>query len=168
MRPIGEIETRKRLCDAAPLRYLRPMSGFFSAMFEEMGARRRRLRDAFGDRGQGIVEFLVLAGLFVGSIGLFVRDWMPEAAPWGFATPFLFAIGYVLIEARRQQTARADAADQAVVTRRYDTAVALWCLACALLGAAAFAIAWSAKPANTTPPTDWQPPANAVRTEIGP
>jgi uncharacterized membrane protein YbjE (DUF340 family) len=163
-----EIETRRRLCDAATLGYLQTMSGFFPAMFEEMGARRRRLRDAFGDRGQGIVEFLVLAGLFIGSIGLFVRDWMPAAAPWGLAVPLVFVVGYVLIEARRQQAARTDGVDPALITRRYDMYVALWCLACALLGAAAFAIAWSAQPAHTGPAPDWTPPSNTVPTEIGP
>lgn len=137
-------------------------------MFEEMGARRKRLRDAFGDRGQGVVEFLVLAGLFVGSAGLFVRDWMPAAAPWGFAVPLVFVLGYILIEARRQRTRRAENADAAGITRRYDMFVGLWCLACALLGAAAFAIAWSAQPAPTQTQDDWSPPRNTVPTEISP
>jgi hypothetical protein len=143
------------------------MSGFFSAMFEEMGARRRRLRDAFGDRGQGIVEFLVLAGLGVGSLGLLVRDWMPRAAPWGFGIPFVFLIGYFMIEARRQKSIRAEGADAAVVNRRYDSFVALWSFGCALLGAAAFFIAWTAQP-QAAPQDDWQPPRSAVPTEIGP
>jgi len=156
------------LCGAAALGYLPCMSGFFSAMFEEMGARRRRLREALGDRGQGIVEFLVLAGLFVGSVGLLVRDWMPAAAPWGFAVPVVFVVGYLLIEAQRQQSLRAEAPDPAARARRYDNFVALWCLGSALLGAAAFAIAWTAQPPNSGPAPEWTPPSNTVPTEIGP
>ena len=220
--PLGhEIETRRRLCAAVTLGYLHRMRGFLSAMFEEMGARRKRLREAFGDRGQGIAEFLVLAGLFVGSLGLFVRDWMPAAAPWGFAAPLLFLVGYLVIEARRQQAiavyvndpapidARLDAQEwerraQAIrseedsdekhlreaksafdadAERRrrlrrdnpssvsspvYDRAVFLWTFGCALLGAAAFAVAWSAQPANSSQHEDWRPPSNAVQTEIAP
>jgi hypothetical protein len=145
------------------------MGGFLQAMFEEMGARRRRLREAVGDRGQGVVEFLVLAGLSVGSLGLFVRDWMPAATPWGFAVPLLFLAGYLLIEARRQQSLRGDGADAGGVSRRYDGFVLLWSFGCAMLGAAAFAIAWSAQPAHSgAQDQDWQPPHNTVPTEIGP
>jgi hypothetical protein len=78
------------------------MSGFFSSMIAEMGARRKRQRQALGDRGQALTEFLVLAGLVIGSAGLFVREWMPAAAPWGFALPVVFVAGIFLIEARRQ------------------------------------------------------------------
>ena len=137
-------------------------------MFAEMGARRRRLRDALGDRGQGVVEFLVLAGLAIGSLGLLVRDWMPAAAPWGFAVPFVFVAGYVLIETSRQLEQRRDGADQALLTQRYDTFVALWSLACALLGAAAFAMAWSAQHVHAAPQPEWIPPSNSVPTEINP
>ena len=70
------------------------MGGFFSSLFTEMGARRRRLRAALGDRGQAMVEFLVLGGLLLGSLGLFVRAWMPAAAPWGFALPVVFVIAW--------------------------------------------------------------------------
>ena len=78
------------------------MNEFLRRMFEEMGARRRRLRQAFGDRGQGIVELLTLGGLLLGSVGLLIAPWMSRAAPWGFALPFVFIIGYVLLERRRQ------------------------------------------------------------------
>src|SRR5690349_12003197 len=78
------------------------MSGFFSSLVAEMGARRRRQRQAFGDRGQSVIEFLVLSGLVMGSLGLLLGDWMPAAAPWGFALPFVFVAGFLLIEARRQ------------------------------------------------------------------
>lgn len=132
-----------------------------------MGARRRRLREALGDRGQGMVEFLVMGGLLVGSLGLFVRDWMPAAAPWGFAMPFVFVLGYAMIEARRQGEAKAGAAP-AQVTTRYDWAVLLWSFGCAMAGAAAFVIAWSAAPAPAPQEEIWTPPPSAVQTEIAP
>jgi len=83
------------------------MGGFLSAMFAEIGARRRRMRASLGDRGQAIVELLVLGGLVIGSLGLFLRPWMPAVAPWGFAIPLVFIVGVFLIEARRQIAVRA-------------------------------------------------------------
>jgi hypothetical protein len=142
------------------------MSSFFSAMFNEMGARRRRLRGALGDRGQALVEFLVLGGLLLGSLGLFVRPWMAAVTPWGFVLPFVFLAGYLLIETRRQRAA-AQAEDADAVRRQYDWGVLLWSLACTLLGVAAFVIAWSAEP-----PSDeediWTPPESSVSVEISP
>ncbi|MES1200843.1 MAG: hypothetical protein ABUS57_05280 [Pseudomonadota bacterium] len=75
---------------------------FLSEMSSEFRARRRRLRSAFGDRVQGLVEFLVFGGLVSGSAGLLLYPWMGPAAPWGFAIPPVFAAGYVLLERRRQ------------------------------------------------------------------
>lgn len=143
------------------------MGGFFSSLFAEMGARRRRLRAALGDRGQGTVEILVLGGLFVGSLGLFVRDWMPGAAPWGFALPFIFLLGYGLIDARRQaQLARAEAPER--VNASYDWIALGWSFGCALAGAAAFVIAWSAEPPPVQEEEIWTPPESSVSVEISP
>lgn len=143
------------------------MASFFSSMFAEMGARRRRLRVAFGDRGQALTEFLVLGGLLVGSLGLFVRAWMPTAAPWGFALPFVFLIGYFLIEARRQ-AAIARGADEQKTSQSYDWATLLWSFSCALAGAAAFVIAWTAEPPAPPQTEDWAPPENSVSVDISP
>src|SRR5262245_9519464 len=104
------------------------MRGFFSSMYAEIAARRRRLRDSLGDRGQGLVEFLVLGGLLVGSVGLFLRPNMAAAAPWGFALPFAFLLGYVLIEVRRQSEA-ARVEDGEAMRRKYDWGVLLWSFA---------------------------------------
>ena len=52
------------------------------------------------------MEFLVLGGLVIGSLGLFLRPWMPAVAPWGFAIPLVFIVGVFLIEARRQIAVR--------------------------------------------------------------
>ncbi len=132
-----------------------------------MGARRRRLRAALGDRGQGLVEILVLGGLFVGSLGLFVRDWMPAAAPWGFALPFVFLIGYGLIDARRQaQLAIAQAPER--VNASYDWIALGWSFGCALAGAAAFVIAWSAEPPPVQQEEIWTPPESSVSVDISP
>ncbi len=95
-------------------------------MYAEIAARRRRLRAALGDRGQGIAEFLVLGGLLIGSLGLFVREWMPAAAPWGFAIPFVFVIGYLLIDFRRQASLKVADADTAKVSQSYDWITLLW------------------------------------------
>lgn len=143
------------------------MGDFFSSMFSEMGARRRRLRGAFGDRPQALAEFLVLGGLAIGSLGLFVRPWMPAAAPWGFALPVVFAIGYLLIEARRQGELRAgQAVDR--VAGLYDWAAFLWSFGCALAGAAAFVIAWTAQPPAPPQEEIWTPPESTVPVEISP
>lgn len=107
MFPGDKIETQGGLGGARGLGYLAYMGGFLSAMFAEMGARRRRLRASLGDRGQAILEFLVLGGLVLGSLGLFLRPWMPGVAPWGFAIPVVFVVGFFLIEARRQIAVRA-------------------------------------------------------------
>lgn len=135
-------------------------------MTAEMGARRRRLRAALGDRGQALIEFLVLGGLLVGSAGLFLAPWMPAAAPWGFALPFIFVAGYLLLERRRQRRA-ADAPD-AAANGGYDWAVLIWAFACAVAGAAAFFIAYQARPAPAPGPQDWQPPRGAVTVDLPP
>jgi hypothetical protein len=137
-------------------------------MFAEMGARRRRLRVGLGDRGQGIAEFLVLAGLGVGSLGLFVREWMPGAAPWGFAVPVVFLLGYVLIDYRRQAALTRDGADGAKVGASYDWIALLWSFGCALAGAAAFVIAWGAQPPAPIDPNEWTPPETSVPVDISP
>ncbi|MBL8538351.1 MAG: hypothetical protein JNM59_13170 [Hyphomonadaceae bacterium] len=143
------------------------MQSFFEAMFAEMGARRRRMRAGLGDRGQGIAEFLLLGGLMVGSLGLLVRPWMPSAAPWGFAVPLLFLAGYALIEARRQAS-NARGGDPESVSRTYDWITLGWSFACALLGVAAFVIAWSAQPLPPPPEQIWTPPEGSVPVDISP
>jgi hypothetical protein len=142
------------------------MSGFFASLFSEMGARRRRLRAALGDRGQALAEFLVLGGLAVGSLGLLVRPWMPAAAPWGFWIPLLFVVGFVLIEIRRQASAKL--AGAGAPTPGSDWIVLLWSFACALAGAAAFVIAWSAEPAPAPEEEIWTPPESSVSVDISP
>ena len=140
------------------------MSGFLSDMAGELGARRRRLRESFGNRGQAIVEFLVLSGLVLGSLGLFLLPGMARAAPWGFALPPVFLVGFVLIEVRRQRALANGAAAEAVTTRS-DWAMFLWAFGCALAGAAAFVIAWGAR--APPPSEDWAPPRGTVNSELG-
>jgi hypothetical protein len=155
------------------------MGSFFQAMFNEMGARRRRLRSALGERGQPLIELLVLGGLVFGSLGLFLGDWMPGAAPWGFAVPLVFLVGYLLIEGRRQRSlAAAEAEHEAApavdddgrtamdrMAIGHDWLVVLWSMSCALLGAAAFAIAWTARPVAHEEPV-WTPPESTVSVDI--
>jgi hypothetical protein len=124
------------------------------------------MRASFGDRGQALAEFLVLGGVLVGSLGLFVRPWMPAAAPWGFWLPLVFVIGYLLIEARRQAALARAGADAEKLGGGYDWIALLWSFGCALAGAAAFVIAWSAAP--PPPPGDWTPPESTVPVDISP
>lgn len=144
------------------------MGGFIPSLLAEMGARRRRLRAAMGDRGQAIVEFLVLSGLALGSVGLVIREWMVAAAPWGFAIPFLFVIGFLLIDARRQAAlARNQTAPQRV-SETYDWVVLLWSFGCALVGAAAFVIALTSAPEPAPQEEIWSPPESSVPVDILP
>lgn len=149
------------------------MNGFWSSLFAEIGPRRRRMREVLGDWGEGLSGFLLFAGLLVGSLGLFAQPWMLGAAPWGLAMPFVWAGGYLLLDWRRQAAfAAASPRDEAEtledvqnrVRRSYDWGALLWGFACALAGAAAFTIAWGAKP---EPPV-WTPPPDAVSVDISP
>lgn len=143
------------------------------------------MRAALGDRGQGMIEFLVFGGVLVGALGLLIGDWMPSAAPWGFAVPIVFILGYLLIDARRQRSfviAEAEFGDGAWVKDEdgrtamdrvaggYDWLTLGWSLLCALMGAAAFVIAWSAKPPeiDKTVFDKWTPPESAVSVDISP
>lgn len=142
------------------------MAGFFSSLFDELGERRRRLRKSIGDRGQALASFAILAGLMLGSIGLFVRTWMVSVAPWGFALPFIFVIGYLAIDWRRQATL-ASGADAGKTAATYDLTARLFAFACALAGAAAFVIAISSEP-PAPQIEEWAPPENAVSVDISP
>lgn len=139
-------------------------------MTVEIGARRRRLRGAMGAWGQAASEFLLLGGLLVGSAGLLLAPWMAGAAPWGFALPLVFLLGYALIDMRRQSViARAaDEEAQPRIAAGYDWIVVLWGMACALAGAAAFVIAWGAEPAAAPAEPGWTPPESAVSVDISP
>lgn len=142
------------------------MTGFWTSLLDEMGERQRRLRAVIGDRGHALLQFLVLAGLALGSIGLFLRPWMAAVAPWGFWLPLVCIVGYVLIDWRRQgDTARGE--DHPKLAARYDWIALAWSFACALAGAAAFVIALSSEP---PPPQieEWAPPESAVSVEISP
>ena len=142
------------------------MAGFLTNFFDEMGERRRRLRKSLGDRGQALASFAVMAGLVLGSPGLYIRPWMIGVAAWGFAVPVVFVVGYLLIEWRRQaDIARAGVSD--AITTRYDWTARLFSLACALAGAAAFVIAFSSEPPAPYI-EEWAPPESAVSVDISP
>lgn len=142
------------------------MAGFFTNFFDELGERRRRLRKSLGDRGQALASFAVLAGLVLGSAGLYLRPWMIGVASWGFAVPAVFVVGYLLIEWRRQADVTRAGASDAIVTR-YDWTARLFSLACALAGAAAFVIAFSSEP-PAPQIEEWAPPESAVSVDISP
>jgi hypothetical protein len=142
------------------------MAGFFTNLFDELGERRRRLRKSLGDRGQALASFAILAGLVLGSLGLFVRSWMIDVAAWGFAVPAVFVLGYLLIDWRRQAVLAAGA-DAEKTAATYDWTARLFSFACALAGGAAFVIALTSEPA---PPQieEWTPPESTVSVDISP
>jgi hypothetical protein len=142
------------------------MAGFFTNFFDELGERRRRLRKSLGDRGQALASFAVLAGLVLGSLGLFLRPWMIDVSAWGFAVPVVFVVGYLLIEARRQSVLARGAAVEATANN-YDWSARLFSLACALAGAAAFVIAFTSEP-PAPQFEEWAPPESAVSVDISP
>jgi hypothetical protein len=139
------------------------MAAFFPNLFDELGGRRRRLRKSLGDWGQALASFMILAGLMLGSLGLYLRPWMIDVAAWGFAVPAVFVIGYLLIDWRRQATL-ARGADPEKTAATYDLTARLFSFACALAGAAAFVIAF------TSPPQieEWTPPEGTVSVDISP
>lgn len=137
-------------------------------MLSEIPARRRRMRGFFGDRAHSLTEFLIMGGVVVGSLGLFVRPWMPAAAPWGFALPFVFLAGHLIIEWRRQAAAASrSAGEDEDESHAGDWIAFLWSFACAAAGAAAFTIAWGAQPAPIEEEI-WTPPTGAVSSVIVP
>jgi protein-S-isoprenylcysteine O-methyltransferase Ste14 len=150
-----------------PARSMCAGMAFFAALGAELVARRRRLRKALGDRGQGLFELFVLGGLLLGSVGLFYQPWMLPAAAWGLAAPVLFVALYLLLYARRQR-ALAAAADPEPIRRRADWAALAVTLACAFLGYAAFAVGVMADPRPRPEVPAWRPPADAIDTEIHP
>lgn len=142
------------------------MAGFFTTLFDELSERRGRLRKSLGDRGQALASFVILAGLVLGSLGLYLRPWMIGVSAWGFAVPVVFVLGYLLIEWRRQTTLSAGADADATATT-YDWAARLFALACALAGAAAFVIAFTSEP-PAPQIEEWTPPESSVSVDISP
>ncbi|MBI1185830.1 MAG: hypothetical protein GC206_00560 [Alphaproteobacteria bacterium] len=141
--------------------------GFLAALGAEFVARRRRLRKALGDRGQGLFELFVLGGLLLGSAGLFYQPWMLPAAAWGFAAPALFVALYLALDARRQRAlAGASDPDKDKVRKRSDLATLAMTLGCVFLGYAAFAVGVMADPRPRPEAPGWQPPSDAIDTEI--
>lgn len=145
--------------------------GFWSSLFEEVGARRRQLRERLGDRGQSLFEMALLAGFLLGSIGLFLQPWMFRVAPWGLAALPIFLVGYVLLDVRRQADLAANGASKPLRKRHRRNALLL-ALATASMGAAAFTLGMMASPPVAPGPpllTDpqWIPPPDAIDTDIG-
>lgn len=124
---------------------------FWGSLFQELSARRTRLRRALGDRGQSLFEFVVLGALVLSSLGLYLRPWMAAAAPWGFAAPFVFVAGYLLLDLSRQR-------DNGVNGRRHDLLALGWTLLCCAVAIATFVLALLSEPPPPPEPPAWQPP----------
>jgi len=139
---------------------------FWTNLFTELGARRKRLREAIGDRGQSLFELALLSALILGTLGLFYQPWMAAAAPWGFALPALLPLGYVALDVRRQRPLP-EGADADAARKTHDRLVLIWCSLIVIAGIGAFAYALAAEPpAPPTPDPGWQPPEDAVAVDI--
>lgn len=137
----------------------------WGSLFTEFSARRRRLDKALGDRGKGLFELFVLGGLILGSAGLFLYPWMFSAAWWGLAAPVLFLALYVFIDVRRQRAVAAGGEEKTV--RKRHQYLTLWAtLGCVALGYCAFTIGLLSDPRPAPEPAGWQPPRDAIPTEI--
>jgi hypothetical protein len=146
------------------------MSSFFETFIHEALARRRRIATTVGPLAQGIFDLALLAGVVLGSLGLFMRPWMAAAAPWGFGLPVVALAGHFLLEARRQQSERLGL-DPDTVKERGDLFAVLFSLACAAIGFATFAYAYSQQPAPPPAPPPqpaevWTPPENVIDLDI--
>lgn len=135
---------------------------YWSSLFQELGARRTRLRKALGDRGQSLFEFALLSAFVMGSLGLYLRAWMPSAAPWGFALPFVFIAGYLALDVRRQR----DGAENA--ERKHDLIALGWTLLCAALAIGTLFYAWQAEPPPPPEAPVWQPPEDVQIFDLSP
>ena len=133
-----------------------------------MGARRRRLRESLGDRGQALASFCVLGGLGSRLARAFLRAWMPAAAPWGFAVPFVFVIGYLLIDWRRQ-AALARGGDAAKACAR-PTIGSRLLLVVRVRARGRCRVRDRLERRTAAPPQDeeWTPPESSVSVDISP
>jgi hypothetical protein len=104
---------------------------FLSSLGSEFAARRVRLREAFGDRGSSVAEFLFIGGI---SLGLFAAVF----GEWRGLAPLLALIsGYVLLDVTRQRALSAGA-DETQTRKRQDRLVFALFAAMAVMGAAIF------------------------------
>ena len=143
------------------------MIAFFDSFLEEAIQRRQRIATTIGPRFQGVFDLMLLGGVTVGSLGLLVRPWMAQSAPWGFALPVVFLAGHVLLDARRQaQLARGG--DPEAVRARADLFAVAWGIGCAAVGAATFFLAFqdAPPPPPPAPVEEWSPPHSAFEVDI--
>ena len=105
------------------------MGAFLASLFSEFGARRERMRAAFGDRTTSLIEFMFLGGVVMGLIAV----WLGE--PRGAAPLVALVAGYILLDVSRQR-ALSGGADEAVTRKRQDRLAFALFAALAALGAA--------------------------------
>jgi len=139
---------------------------FWGNLFTELGARRKRLRESFGERGQSVFELALLSALVLGTVGLLLHPWMASAAPWGFALPVLLPLGYIALDARRQR-ALAAGQDEDAVRKSHDRLALIFVSLIIVAGVGAFAYALASEPpAPPQPDPGWQPPEDAVSVDM--
>ena len=127
------------------------MSNGLEAVIDRMGDQRQRLRRALGPRRAELVQFSLLAVLFLPWYMALIR---PGLTPvFGFFAAPVFLIGWIVLSLRGPR----------------DKAVAALAGLCALLGFSAFAVNALTKPAAPSAEVEeWAPPSDAIATEVTP
>lgn len=110
---------------------------FWSALGDELGERRRRMRRALKPWRAGLLEFLFIAGFTLGLVGPLIYG--ARALPWwlGLLPPLVFFAGYVALDAQRQKALAAGGEEEAVRQRFKAPTIAVAILA-PLLGLALY------------------------------
>jgi hypothetical protein len=86
---------------------------FFASLGSEFGARRARMRAAFGDRTSSLIEFLFLGGFTCGVLAGLMGEWR------GYTPLAAVIFGYILLDASRQR-ALAAGVDEVMTRKRQD------------------------------------------------
>lgn len=141
------------------------MLTFLRSLGVEFAARRRRLRQAIGDRRASLLEFALLGGVIVGVAA-------PSFAPRNFVgglygplLPLAAVGGYLLLEAGRQRLIAAGA-EEAAIRAAFDRRTLYFLVALALIGFGTLVWAVVAPPPFELVPEE--PPADALPVTIGP
>lgn len=140
---------------------------FFTSLFEELGAKRRRLRRALGDWRASLVEALTVGGMGFGLFGPIAYP-RGETELWhGLLAPLGLAAGLALLEARRRG-ALARGVDEARLRRGYDVLTLCLMAAMALAGVALYALSAATVPAAPTITVPDTVPEDAVIIDLPP
>jgi len=146
---------------------------FWTALADELGERRRRMRKALQPWRAGLVEFCLFAGFILGLAAPLIHG--AQALDWrlGLLPRVLFALAYVLLDVRRQAALKTGEEEEAVRRAHRAPAIATAAITSAM-GLALYAAPLmlrapaDAAPVAAEPASDFLPsePVDAPVTEI--